>query len=109
MKENDQDPFAKYDKLFEEQDRKAAQDTARTDAKNKKSFKAIENRTNKPEKEVIRPKNAARIVLTVVFFILAFQAIPFILSTNSGLTIQPVFLTIFIIMVINIIIKAFKR
>jgi hypothetical protein len=109
MKENDQDPFAKYDKLFEEQDRKAAQDTATTDAKNKKSFKAIENRTNKPIKEIIKPKNATRIILTVVFAILIFQAIPFIALNTNGLNIHPIFLTVFIIVFINIMIKAFKR
>ncbi len=110
MNDKNQDPFAKYDKLFEEQDRKSAQDTARTDAKNKKSFKAIENRTNKTEpKTSIRPKNPVRIILTVIFVILAFQALPFIVFNSTGMTIMPIFSFIFFFVIINIIIKAFKR
>ena len=109
MNDHNQDPFAKYDKLFDDQAKEAERNIAKNDAKNKKSFKAIENRTNKPEKEIIKPKNAVRIILTVVFAILIFQAIPFIALNTNGLNIHPLFLTIFIIVFVNIMIKAFKR
>lgn len=109
MNNHDQDPFAKYDKLFDEQAKEAERNISKNDVKQKKTFRHIEEQKPRPKGSSAKPNNPINIILTVVFVILAFQAIPFIVFNSSGMTIMPILSFIFFFVIINIIIKAFKR
>lgn len=109
MNDHNQDPFAKYDKLFEDQAKDAEKTIAKNDPKQKRTFKQIEQSNPRPRGGSSAKNNPVKVILIVVFSILAFQAIPFLAMDSAGLSIHPMFLTIFIIVFVNIIIKAFKR
>ncbi len=109
MNDHNQDPFAKYDKLFEDQAKEAEKNIAKNDHKHKKTFRDIEKQPPRPRGSSSSRSNPARIILTVIFVILAFQALPFIVFNSTGMTIMPIFSFIFFFVIINIIIKAFKR
>ncbi|HAX03531.1 MAG: hypothetical protein A2Y45_10230 [Tenericutes bacterium GWC2_34_14] len=102
MSQYDQDPFAKYDKLFEEQDKKNIVKPATQTKK--------EHQTEKPTSGLndAQKQKAIRIIITVFFVILILQFLPVIMM-RGGLNVTPVFSIIFTIVIINIIIKAFKR
>ena len=108
MNEHDQDPFAKYDKLFEEHDKKSI--VKPSTEKKAPSFDNLKDRQEQGSSKNVKNIQAVRVIMIVFFVVLAFQAIPiFIMNGGGGYTFIPIFSFIFIIVVINILIKAFKR
>lgn len=108
MNEHDQDPFAKYDKLFEEQDKNSIVKPATT--KKAPSFDNLKDRQEQGASKNVKNIQAVRVIMIVFFVVLAIQVIPVVIFRGGGnFTFLPVFSFIFIIVVINILIKAFKR
>jgi hypothetical protein len=109
MSDHDQDPFAKYDKLFDEQDKKSVVQPNKPQEKKNPGFQDIK----KPEKQStssnVKNIKAVRVFLIVFFIVIAMQAIPFIMFSNGGFEFAPFFGIIFFFVIINIIIKALKR
>lgn len=105
MNENDKDPFEKYDRLFEEQDRNSIVQPA---TQKKEPHKPYEQKPMTPEQKA----KAARVIMTVIFAVVFIQLVPVVLfrnGLNMGGSLFPVFSFIFMIVIVNIIIKAFKR
>lgn len=105
MNENDKDPFEKYDRLFEEQDRNSIVQPA---SQKKEPQKPYQQKPLTPEQKA----KAVRLIMTVIFAVLFIQVVPVILFRNGlniGGSMLPVFSFIFMIVIVNIIIKAFKR
>lgn len=101
MSQYDQDPFAKYDKIFDEQDKKNIVKPA-TQTKKEQQQKPSSGLTDSQKQK------AVRVIITVAFVVLIFQFLPVILI-RGGYTFAPIFSIIFTIIIINIIIKAFRR
>lgn len=105
MNENDKDPFEKYDRLFEEQDRNSIVQPA---TQKKEPHKPYEQKPMTPEQKA----KAARVIMIVIFAVVFIQLVPVVLVKNglnmSG-SLLPVFSFIFMVVIVNIIIKAFKR
>ncbi len=108
MNNHDQDPFAKYDKLFDEHDKKSiVQPSTKEKAP---SFDNLKDRQEQSGTNNAQKAKATKVVMTVFFVVIAIQLLPFLIGFGGrGLTFFPIFSFIFIIVVINILIKAFKR
>ncbi len=105
MNENDKDPFEKYDRLFEEQDRNSIVQPA---TQKKEPHKPYEQKPMTPEQKA----KAARVIMVVIFAVVFIQLVPVVLvknGLNMGGSMLPVFSFIFMVVIVNIIIKAFKR
>lgn len=105
MNENEKDPFEQYDHLFDEQDKNSVVQPTRSKEEPKKG--------NPYEQKPITPEQkakAARVIVTVIFAVLFIQFIPVVLfNDRMGSSSISIFSFILFIVVINIIIKAFKR
>jgi hypothetical protein len=109
MSEHEKDPFEKYDKLFEEQDRNNIVKSASSKKKHTSYTEPQEpKKTTMSEQD---KKRAIRIILTAFFVILFIQAIPVIIYSQGlgNYRIAPFFSIIFVFVIINILIKVFKR
>lgn len=107
MNENDKDPFEQFDHLFDEQDKNSVVQPTNPQEEQKKD-NPYQQKLATPEQKA----KAARVIITVIFAVLFIQFIPVVLFNDDmgmGSSFFPVFSFIFIIVIINIIIKAFKR
>lgn len=110
MNKNDQDPFAKYDKLFDEADKKSV--VQPTKEKKNPNFNDLNQNNTQPNNNDQARAKAVRIILTVFFVVLFVQFLPLIIyrnTLNNELVFLPVFSFILIFIIINILIKVFKR
>lgn len=108
MNNHDQDPFAKYDKLFEDADKNLI--VKPSTEKKAPSHDNLKDRQQHGDSKNQKNVQAIRVILIVFFVVFAIQVIPVVLFRGGGnFTFLPVFSFIFIIVVINILIKAFKR
>lgn len=110
MNDYEKDPFEKFDKLFDEADRKSVVQPTRE--KKKPTFDHSNDPHNTPQITQDQKAKAIRVIITVFLVVLGFQFIP-VLFLNSGFTrfsmLFPVFSFVIIIVIINILIKVFKR
>jgi Na+/glutamate symporter len=107
MNDHDKDPFEKYDKLFDDHDEKSI--VQPSTEKKAPSYDDLKDRQEQSGRNSNNAK-AARIIMTVFFVVIAIQVLPVLLHfSGSELTFFPIFSFILIIVVIKIIIKAFKR
>ncbi|MDY0294301.1 MAG: hypothetical protein RBQ71_00665 [Acholeplasmataceae bacterium] len=106
MNNNEKDPFEQFDHLFDEQDKNSIVQPSTQ----KKEHKQSQPNQPKPLTNEQKTK-AVRIIITVAFAVLFIQFIPVILFSDNrmGSSVLPVFSFIFTVVIINIIIKAFKR
>lgn len=102
MNQNDKDPFAKYDKLFDEQDRKSV--VQPTSHRHRPKPEQPQNANQNDQK-----KKAYSVVFTVFFFILSIQFLPLLIRNVNFFKVFPIFSFVLIVIVINMLIKAFKR
>lgn len=103
MNQHEKDPFEKYDKLFDEADKKSVVQPV-----GQKTYKPHSEEPNKPIPDE-QKKKAVSVIFSVFFFIIIIQFLPFIFRDSNFLRMFPIFSFIFVIVIINIIIKAFKR
>ncbi len=110
MSNHDHDPFAKYDKLFDEQDKKSVvQPTKPTEKKNPRFNDLNDDIEHQSSSRQTKNVKAIRIIMMVFFVVLALQTIPVLMFANGGVEIAPVLGIIFFIVVMNVLIKLFKR
>lgn len=109
MNNHDQDPFAKYDKLFDEQDKKSVVQPTKKQEKKNPEFDDLKEHEPQQRSKNVKNIQAVRVIMIVFFVVLVLQTVPVIMFAQGGLTIAPVLGVIFFIVIINIIIKAFKR
>ncbi|MDY0074540.1 MAG: hypothetical protein WC992_02475 [Acholeplasmataceae bacterium] len=110
MKNDEKDPFAKFDHLFEEDDNKSVVQQKKLEEPGFDDLQTEDEHLSGKYNKNQKTSKAARIIITVAFVVLFFQFIPlaFINSNWNLERITPFMIVIFII-VINVIIKLFKR
>lgn len=106
MNENDKDPFEQFDHLFDEADKNSVVQPTRPKKEPHHNYQNQQNNVT-PEQKA----KAARVIITVIFAVLFIQFIPFLFRNDMGSRISflPIFSFIFMVVIVNIIIKAFKR
>ena len=102
MNEHEKDPFEKYDKLFEEADRKSVVQPTR------KTSKPL---YETPKKDVpINQKNKPfSVILRGFVIVMVIKSLPMIIGDRNIREIFPVFSFVFFILIINILVNTLKR